>query len=120
MIPPLLPLAFSDWTGLLFVFLIFGGGGLISEIIKNMNRTRVEIATLRSQQQGTEGLGREMSALRETVEDLRRQVTELRDTTTQYDLSIDTNMQHMERRLETLERQARSQGSEPVQQRTQS
>ena len=49
---------------------------------------------------------------------LRGEISALRDTTMQYDLSFDTNLQRMERRLEHLERQARTQGEETTTQNT--
>ncbi len=106
---PLSPpyLAFSDWVGLLVVFLIFGGGGVLAKIVESINRSRVEIAQLRAQQKGSEGLGHEIASLRDEMAALRQQVTDLRDTTTQYDLSIDTNLQRLERRVDQMEQQQR-------------
>ncbi|HLV80188.1 MAG TPA: hypothetical protein VKT32_07885 [Chthonomonadaceae bacterium] len=42
--------------------------------------------------------------VRAAVDALREEVRALRDTTTQYDLSFDTALQRMERRVEGLER----------------
>jgi hypothetical protein len=39
---------------------------------------------------------------------IRAEIQSLRDTTLQYDLSFDTNLQQMERRLHALERQSPS------------
>jgi hypothetical protein len=39
---------------------------------------------------------------------IRAEIQSLRDTTLQYDLSFDTNLQEMERRLHALERQSSS------------
>ena len=106
---PFMPLA--DWTenviGLVAVFLIFGGGGLVRYVIENMNRTRVELAQLRSQQTTDRGSAHDIEALRAEVAALRAQIMELRDTTTQYDLSFDTALQRMERRVEQMEQQQR-------------
>src|SRR5579871_347263 len=44
------------------------------------------------------------AGVRASVEALREEVRALRDTTTQYDLSFDTALQRMERRVEGLER----------------
>ncbi|HEV2474184.1 MAG TPA: hypothetical protein VGS41_16020, partial [Chthonomonadales bacterium] len=86
-------------------FLIFGGGGMVIEVLKNFNRTRVEMATLRSQQHGVEGMKREMDAMRSEIDALRTQVTSLRDTTTQYDLSFDTALHRIESRIDRVEQQ---------------
>jgi hypothetical protein len=39
---------------------------------------------------------------------IRAEIQSLRDTTLQYDLSFDTNLQQMERRLNAMERQSHS------------
>lgn len=44
------------------------------------------------------------AGVRVAVDALREEVRALRDTTTQYDLSFDTALQRMERRVEGLER----------------
>jgi|SRR5579884_3080211 len=44
------------------------------------------------------------AGVRAAVDALREEVRTLRDTTTQYDLSFDTALQRMERRVEGLER----------------
>ena len=45
---------------------------------------------------------------------LRAEIRDLRDTTMQYDLSFDTALQQMERRLSTVERSAFLQGDAPT------
>jgi hypothetical protein len=40
------------------------------------------------------------------IEELRAEVRSLRDTSTQYDLSFDTAMQRLERRMDMLEKHA--------------
>ena len=64
---PLPPLAMSsgDLIGLVAVFLIFGGGSAMVKLFESRNRTRIELAQLRSQQQGGEHLQREVHALRD-------------------------------------------------------
>ncbi|MCW3100699.1 MAG: hypothetical protein JWL77_6317 [Chthonomonadaceae bacterium] len=106
---PLAPLADvpENVIGLVAVFLIFGGGGLVRYVIENMNRTRVELAQLRSQQKTDHGSVQDVEALRAEISALRTQIMELRDTTTQYDLSFDTALQRMERRVEQMEQQQR-------------
>jgi hypothetical protein len=44
------------------------------------------------------------SGLRAEVEALRQEVRSLRDTSTQYDLSFDTALQRLEKRIEGVER----------------
>lgn len=53
-------------------------------------------------------------SLRATVDQLRSEVRSLRDTTTQYDMSFDTALQRIERRVDTLENHAITTRSEPV------
>lgn len=103
---PLIPLAYVDMNWLVPVtmfFFIFGGGGMVRKIIESMNRTRVEMAQLRSQQQGSAS-SQELAALRDDVSALRRELQQLRDTSTQYDISFDSALQRMESRVEFLER----------------
>ncbi len=106
---PFAPLLDTSVTGvgLIAVFLIFGGGGLVKYVVESMNRTRIELAQLRTHQKDTQGSGREVEALRAEMTALRAQMSELRDTTTQYDLSFDTALQRMERRVEHVEQQQR-------------
>ncbi len=80
---------------------------MVVKVIDSLNRSRVEMAQLRAQQQGTANVGQEVVALRQEVAQLRQQLSELRDTSTQYDLSFDTALQRMERRVEHVEQQQR-------------
>jgi hypothetical protein len=100
---PALLLAEVDWVWGMVLFLIFGGGGVIVKVLENMNRTRLEMAQLRAQQQGGEGMQREIHALRDELIQVRTQLQDLKDTTTQYDLSIDTALQRIDRRVQTIE-----------------
>lgn len=49
------------------------------------------------------GDSQEIEALRAEVAALRQQMSSLHDTTTQYDLSFDSALQRMERRVERVE-----------------
>lgn len=104
-----LPLASGDWVGAIVVFLIFGGGGMMVKIFETMSRSRVEIAQLRAGQQTSASNSQEIGALREEVRMLREELRTTRDTTSQYDLSFDTALQRMERRVEHIEQQQRQQ-----------
>jgi signal transduction histidine kinase len=103
------PLAEVNWVLLIMFFFIFGGGGLIIEMLKNINKTRVEMAQLRAQQQLGNTNGSEIRELREEVRHLREELKGLQDTTTQYDISFDSALQRMERRVETIEQKERQQ-----------
>ena len=46
--------------------------------------------------------------LRLEVEKLRQELRQLRDTTSQYDISFDTALQNMERKYETMDRKLES------------
>jgi exonuclease VII small subunit len=86
--------------------MIFGGGKLVYSIVENHNRTRLEMARIRMEQQTSTREGAsDNQALREEVVRLRRELQELRDTSTQYDLSFDTALQRLERRVERVEGQ---------------
>ena len=103
------PLAEANWPLLVMFFLIFGGGGLLMEMLKNINKTRLEMAQLRAQQQVGNTNGSEIRELREEIRHLREEVKSLQDTTTQYDISFDSALQRMERRVETIEQKERQQ-----------
>ena len=53
-------------------------------------------------------------SLRATVDQLRSEVRSLRDTTTQYDMSFDTALQRIERRVDSLENHAITARAEPL------
>jgi hypothetical protein len=111
MMTPMFPLPLADmgWaTAMFLIFGVFGGGGLVVEALKNMNRTRLKIAELKAQQSDT-SVQKELTAVREEMAALRQQVASLRDTTTQYDLSFDAALQRMEQRVEHVEQQQQQQ-----------
>lgn len=62
------------------------------------HKRKMEELALERQQIMTDDVRAEFAAL-------RAEMKSLRDTTMQYDLSFDTNMQHIERRVGQLERQ---------------
>ncbi len=95
----------GEWIPILAVFLIFGGGGLVVKIVEDMNKTRLEMARLRAQNQSLAAGGSDVTALREEVALLRKEMHDLRDTTTQYDLSFDTALQRLESRVNQIEQQ---------------
>lgn len=108
LVPPF-AMSSGDLIGLVAVFLIFGGGSALVKLVESRNRTRIELAQLRSQQQGGEGLQREVHALRDELAMMRQQLHELKDTTTQYDLSFDTALQRIDRRVTTIEQESQQQ-----------
>ena len=86
----------------LAVFLIFGGGGYLKNILDSMNKTRIELAQLKAQQSSVQATP-EVAALRQEVAALREEMRSLRDTTTQYDISFDTALQRVEQRIGRVE-----------------
>ncbi len=90
------------WLVLLIVALLLPMGVLsipLLAIWTHHKRKMEELSQRRQQAQG-EDVRAELAALRADLKNLR-------DTTMQYDLSFDTNLQHIDRRLGQLERQAR-------------
>lgn len=50
--------------------------------------------------------GRSEPSLRQAIEEMRRDINGLRDTTMQYDLSFDTALQRLEQRVQAVELRA--------------
>lgn len=96
----------------LAIFMVFGGGGYLKSILDSMNKTRVELAQLKAQQNSVHAAP-EVAALRQELAALREEVSALRDTSTQYDLSFDTALQRVEQRISRVEQKP----SEPQQQK---
>jgi hypothetical protein len=78
------------------IAIVMGCSIPISRIWADHQRRILEMK-LRMQNQGD-------SSLRAEVEALRQEVRALRDTSTQYDLSFDSALQRMEKRIEGVER----------------
>lgn len=72
-------------------------GGVIMEFIKHRSR----IAQLKLEARGQVAGAAAVEAVRQ---ELRTEMQALRDTATQYDLSFDSALQRMERRIEGMER----------------
>ena len=106
----LLPLAdLGEVVPIVTVFLIFGGGGVLTNLWVSWNKTRIELARLRAEQHNSVGVNnREVAALHEELAALRAEVSSLRDTATQYDISFDTALQRMDSRMTHLERRTAS------------
>jgi hypothetical protein len=85
-----------EWiVGLVAVFLIFGGGHIVSEWLKGEQ----EIRRLKVQRAQGNVNGDTLRA----IEDLRKEVAELRDTTTRFDMSFDAAITHLEQRMDRVE-----------------
>jgi ubiquinone biosynthesis protein UbiJ len=80
-------------TGLAFVVFIFGGG-VISRALKTWER-RMELQAERQQGQS--------DAITQQLQALRAEVAALRDTSTQFDMSLENSVQRLEQRVERLE-----------------
>ena len=76
-------------------------------LIMTYHKRKMEEIRLKRMGMMTEEVKAEFAAL-------RGEINALRDTTMQYDLSFDTNLQRLERRMEHLERQARNQSDPAV------
>lgn len=81
--------------------------GIPLSLIWTYHRRKVLELQLRMKQEGDAGL-------RASVEALREEVRQLKDTTLQYDLSFDNALQRMEQRVENLEQRAQTPQTEHV------
>jgi hypothetical protein len=87
----------DDMTGAVVITAILAGSTLITCIVIIGTRAWQRVVSIQSQaQHGNEHLVIE-------VQGLRKEVAQLRDTTTRYDLAFDTALQRMESRVENLE-----------------
>jgi TolA-binding protein len=64
------------------------------------------------------GQSTEIANLRQEIAQLRLELSTLRDTSTQYDMSIQSNIDEIQHRLTTVETRARAAQSEPQLTRT--
>ena len=85
-------------TTLLVLGSIFLGSGLIVSVTLIFTRAWQKVSTLK-----TEAQVKSYDAALEGIESVRRELTELRDTTTRYDMSFDTALQRLESRIGNLE-----------------
>ncbi len=83
----------GDLTGLVAVCLIFGVPVIA---ILTEHQRKVMQMKLKLREQEDEGLRGELDSL-------KREIQSLRDTSTQYDISLDANMQRLEGRVARLE-----------------
>src|SRR5581483_2586261 len=81
------------------IIAIIGIFGIPLSAIWTSHRRQVLEMQLRLQNQGD-------ANVRAAIDDLRQEIKSLRDTTMQYDLSFDSALQRMERRVEALENRA--------------
>jgi uncharacterized coiled-coil DUF342 family protein len=87
-----------DWIiGLVAVFLIFGGGN----VLKSWFETRAEIERIRLQQGNARTA--DNSEVMQALQELRREVSELRETSTRFDMSFDAAVTSLEQRVERVE-----------------
>ena len=97
----------ENLTGLVAVVCIFGW-----PIIGMYFRHQRHMAELRMN-----SLGRADESLLAELQELKLQMTELRDTTTRYDMSFDSALQRMESRMSHVEQrvgQIQQHGSQPA------
>lgn len=83
-------------TGLVAVFLIFGGGSLVQKWIEGENeakRIRAEKASGKS------------AVSEQVIEELRQEIVALRETTTRFDISFDAAITRLEQRMNRVEEQ---------------
>jgi hypothetical protein len=81
---------------------IFGGSGLIIALTVIGTRAWQKVEALKFQSmQGK-------SELASTVETLKREVAQLRDTTTRYDMAFDTALERLESRIAQVEKNSKA------------
>jgi hypothetical protein len=73
-------------------------GGLMIQAIKMLIEHREHLASIKAANQAANG---DVSS--SDIQQLRDEIARLRDTTTQYDLSIDHHLQDLDQRLSSLE-----------------
>jgi hypothetical protein len=95
----------GDMTGLVAVICIFGW-----PIIGMFFRHQRQMAELRMN-----ALGRADETLLAELQELKRQMAELRDTTTRYDMSFDSALQRMESRMSHVEQKMLATAQSPAQ-----
>lgn len=83
----------GELTGLAFVIFIFGGG-IISSALKAWER-RMELQAQRQQGMNDE--------VRQELASLRAEIAGLRDTSTQFDISLEQTVHRLEQRMAHLE-----------------
>lgn len=101
---------FHGLTGLAIVVLIFGGSYI--KRILSMQERRLEIEqSLR--ERGMAGTSHDLADLKQQVSLLRAELAQLRDTSTQYDMSLQGSLEETQHRLAFMEAKAR--GASPDQ-----
>ena len=80
---------------------IFGGSAMITTIVYMGLNTWKKVVSIQSEAQV-----KSASASHDEVESVRRELAELRDTATRYDISFDAALQRIESRVGHLEQRA--------------
>src|SRR3989442_1419990 len=88
------------------IVMVFGVGAIavVTEHFQKMAKIRANAE------------GKDRKAITEAIEDLRRELCDLRDTTTKYDMSFDSALQRLESRMNHMEQ--RADGNERTDSRT--
>jgi hypothetical protein len=96
----------ENMAPVIIIFLIFGGGGMLTRMWSDYNKTRIEMARIKLEQMSASprGSNREVEALRAELESTRQELRDLRNTSMQYDISFDTALGRMENRVAHVER----------------
>lgn len=88
-------------TSEVIIAAILAGGGMVTAIIYGALNTWKKVVTIQAEAQI-----KSATSAHDEVESLRREVSELRDTATRYDLSFDSALQRIESRVGHLEQRA--------------
>jgi hypothetical protein len=92
-------------VGMVAVFMIFGGGSLIGKWIEGEN----EAKRIRAEKES----GKSDASLA-LLQEMRREITTLRETTTRFDISFDAAITRLEQRMNYVESQIKDTSSHPV------
>src|SRR5262245_60428961 len=96
-------------TAMVVITAILGGSALITSIVIIGTRAWQKVEAMKYQ--GVQG----KSELASTVTELKREVAQLRDTTTRYDMAFDTALERLESRIAQVEKNSRAASTETEQ-----
>ncbi len=89
----------GELIGLVAVVLIFGPG-IIIPVVAMVQKHRREMAQMELERTRLSN-----AEITQQIEALRKEIAELRHTTTEYDLSLQANLENLQQRVQSLEQE---------------